>query len=84
MSHACASQSISIVTAYDTLGEEGVAHSLTQTKADAMFLDPHLLKTASGPINKSNVKTVIVTTDSLFAQGGEYENLSQSTLTLIS
>lgn len=73
MSHACASQSIPIVTAYDTLGEEGVAHSLVQTKATTMYVDPQLLKTAQAAISKSSVKTVIVNTDSIFAAGGEFE-----------
>lgn len=50
LAHACASQSLTIVTAYDSLGESGVQHSLTQTGAVAMFVDPHLLYTASGPL----------------------------------
>lgn len=77
MSHACASQSISIVTAYDTLGEEGVAHSLVQTKADVMYVDPHLLKTATKAIRKSNVKTVIVNAQCIFAAGGEVEDFKK-------
>jgi len=77
MSHACASQSISIVTAYDTLGEEGVAHSLVQTKASTMYTDPHLLKTAAGAIRKANVKTVIVNTESVFANGGEVDEFKK-------
>lgn len=32
-----------IVTAYDTLGEEGLKHSMQQTHAKAIFLDAHLL-----------------------------------------
>ncbi|KAK8069359.1 hypothetical protein PG994_005975 [Apiospora phragmitis] len=50
MAHACSSQSMTIATAYDTLGSSGVQHSLVQTGAKAMFTDPHLLKTASGPL----------------------------------
>lgn len=45
MSHAAASQSMPIVTAYDTLGEEGLRHSMVATGAKAIFLDPHLLPT---------------------------------------
>ncbi|KAL7627600.1 long-chain fatty acid-CoA ligase [Parahypoxylon ruwenzoriense] len=44
-SHAAASQSMPIVTAYDTLGEEGLRHSMVATGAKAVFLDPHLLPT---------------------------------------
>jgi long-chain acyl-CoA synthetase len=78
MSHACASQSISIVTAYDTLGESGVEHSLVQTDASAMFVDPHLLKTAIGAIKKSSVKTVIINEDCIFAVGGEVEEFRKN------
>ncbi|KAJ3492888.1 hypothetical protein NLG97_g5080 [Lecanicillium saksenae] len=73
LAHACASQSISIVTAYDTLGESGVAHSLLQTDAKAMYVDPHLLKTASKPIKESKVKVVIINEECNFAVGGEIE-----------
>ncbi|KAF4504801.1 hypothetical protein G6O67_008209 [Ophiocordyceps sinensis] len=78
MSHACASQSISIVTAYDTLGESGVQHSLVQTHADAIFVDPHLLKTAAKPIKNSNVKTVIINADCMFAVGGEIDEFTKA------
>lgn len=43
MSHAASAQSIPIVTAYDTLGEEGLRHSLKQTGSIGMFLDPNLI-----------------------------------------
>ncbi|KAF5858004.1 long-chain fatty acid-CoA ligase [Aspergillus alliaceus] len=43
MSHGAASQSIVIVTAYDSLGEEGLQHSLNETESTAIFLDPLLL-----------------------------------------
>jgi long-chain acyl-CoA synthetase len=66
------------VTAYDTLGEDGVSHSLNQTEADAMYTDPHLLKTAQGPIRKSKVKTVIVNEDSIFTEGGEIEEFKKN------
>jgi long-chain acyl-CoA synthetase len=78
MSHACASQSISIVTAYDTLGADGVAHTLVQSKADAMYLDPHLLPTAANAIEKSSVKTLIVNSDCMFAEGGEIEDFKKN------
>ncbi|KAE8397713.1 hypothetical protein BDV37DRAFT_289170 [Aspergillus pseudonomiae] len=34
MSHGAASQSLTIVTAYDSLGEDGLKHSLVQTSSD--------------------------------------------------
>ena len=39
-----------IVTAYDTLGEQGLEHSMQQTHAKAIFLDPHLVKTLINPL----------------------------------
>ncbi|PGH16744.1 hypothetical protein AJ79_01617 [Helicocarpus griseus UAMH5409] len=45
MAHGAASQSMTIVTAYDSLGEEGLRHSLRQTHSSAIFLDPVLLPT---------------------------------------
>ncbi|OTA62386.1 long-chain-fatty-acid-CoA ligase [Hypoxylon sp. EC38] len=60
MSHGCASQSITIATAYDTLGPDAVEYSLTQTAAKAMYTDPHLLKTAGRPLkNAKDVKFLI-------------------------
>ncbi|KAI5460720.1 long-chain acyl-CoA synthetases & [Mariannaea sp. PMI_226] len=69
MAHSCASQSISIVTAYDTLGKSGLQHSLNQTECTAIYIDAHLLPMATDVIRKSHVKTVIVNDRSLFATG---------------
>ena len=78
MSHGCASQSISIVTAYDTLGPDGLAHSVNQTKCEYMFIDPHLLKTAAKPLENSSIKTLIVNANCIFAAGGEIEEFKKS------
>ncbi|KAF8855275.1 acetyl-CoA synthetase-like protein [Acephala macrosclerotiorum] len=51
--HGAVSQSMPIVTAYDTLGEEGLKHSLIATKAKAIFLDPHLLPTLINPLKEA-------------------------------
>jgi len=53
MSHACSSQSLTIVTAYDTLGESGVQHSLVQSGPKAIYVDPHLLHTISKPLKSA-------------------------------
>ncbi|KAG9249287.1 long-chain-fatty-acid-CoA ligase-like protein [Calycina marina] len=45
IAHGAVSQSMAVVTAYDTLGEEGLRRSLTSTDARAIFLEPHLLRT---------------------------------------
>jgi long-chain acyl-CoA synthetase len=59
------SQSIPIVTAYDTLGEEGLRHSLMATKAKAIFLEPQLLKTFINTLKDAkDIQYIIHNTDS--------------------
>lgn len=53
MSHGAISQSIPIATAYDTLGEEGLKHSLIQTQAKAIYCDPQLLPTLMNPLKEA-------------------------------
>lgn len=54
------SQSMPIVTAYDTLGEEGLRHSLVSTKPKAIFLEPHLIKMLTKTLNDAkSVKYII-------------------------
>ncbi|KAK1759567.1 long-chain-fatty-acid--CoA ligase 1 [Echria macrotheca] len=65
VSHACSAQSLTIVTAYDTLGPSGVQHSLAQSKPDAIFIEPHLLKTIEGPLKHApSVKRLIYNNES--------------------
>lgn len=60
VSHGATSQSMPIVTAYDTLGEEGLRHSMVATKAKLIFLDPHLLPTLINPLKEAkDIKYVI-------------------------
>lgn len=64
MSHGCASQSLPIVTAYDTLGQSGLTHSLVQTEAKAIFLDSQLLLQLVSPLKEATgVRYVIYNTD---------------------
>ncbi|KAH6681132.1 long-chain-fatty-acid-CoA ligase [Plectosphaerella plurivora] len=60
MSHGAASQSMPIVTAYDTLGEEGLKYSMVATKAKAIFLDPHLLPTLVNVLHDAKDITHVV------------------------
>ena len=54
-----------MVTAYDTLGEAGLQHSLIQTGSKAIYCDPHLLKTLINPLKEAkNIRVVIYNTDS--------------------
>ncbi|XHG03301.1 hypothetical protein AWENTII_006614 [Aspergillus wentii] len=64
MSHGAASQSFTIVTAYDTLGEEGLKHSLVQTSSAAIFLDPSLVRSLGNVLKDvKSIKHVIWNTD---------------------
>ena len=51
---------MTIVTAYSTLGEEGLCHSLMETNTKAIFLDAYLIGTLLKPLEScSSVKFVI-------------------------
>lgn len=64
MSHGAVSQAMAICTAYDTLGEEGLTHSLVQTGSKAIYCDPRLLKTLLNPLKQAKeIKHVIYNTD---------------------
>ncbi|KAG7663791.1 FAA4 [[Candida] subhashii] len=55
-------QNIPIVTAYDTLGERGLTHSLAQTESDAIFTENQLLSALIKPLTKCpSVKYIIHT-----------------------
>jgi long-chain acyl-CoA synthetase len=60
MAHGASSQSMPIVTAYDTLGEEGLTHSLEATQAKLMFLEAYLLKTLIKPLKQAKYLQIIV------------------------
>ena len=56
---------MSIVTAYDTLGEEGLRTSLIATRAKAIFLEPHLIKTFLLTLSAAkDIQFIIYNTDS--------------------
>ncbi|TKA63679.1 hypothetical protein B0A49_12373 [Cryomyces minteri] len=64
VAHGASSQSITIATAYDTLGGEGLSHSLVQAKAKAIFLDPTLIPRVTKALDKAkDVKTVVYNED---------------------
>lgn len=64
IAHGAGSQSLPIVTAYDTLGEEALTKSLVQTKAKAIFVDPHLLSKLVAPLYEAkDIKYVIYNDD---------------------
>jgi long-chain acyl-CoA synthetase len=58
-------QSMAIVTAYDTLGEEGLRHSLVATRAKAIFVEPQLLTTLINTLKDAqDINYIIHNTDS--------------------
>lgn len=86
MSHGAVSQSMPVATAYDTLGELGLQHSLVQTGSKAIYCDPQLLKTLINPLKEAkNVQFVIYNTDSEVKQEDiEQLKSSHSHLTVVS
>ncbi|KAK4134971.1 acetyl-CoA synthetase-like protein [Trichocladium antarcticum] len=80
IAHACSSQSMTIVTAYDTLGESGVEHSLVESKANAMFIDPHLLKTVARPLKNATSVRILIYNNSTHVpvQDSEMEEFKSS------
>lgn len=58
--HGAVSQSMPIVTAYDTLGEQGLQHSMIATEVKAIFLDPHLLTTLINPVKKATTLKYVI------------------------
>ncbi|KAF2705647.1 acetyl-CoA synthetase-like protein [Pleomassaria siparia CBS 279.74] len=60
MAHGAISQSLAIVTAYDTLGEAGLKHSMLQTHAKIMFTDPGLLPNLVKPFQDAKDVQVVV------------------------
>jgi long-chain acyl-CoA synthetase len=53
-----------IATAYDSLGEDGLTHSLVQTGSRAIFCDAHLLPKLIKPLQKAkDIAFVIYNTD---------------------
>lgn len=62
---ACNSQGIPCVTAYDTLGEEGLTHSMLETETVGVFVDNDNLHTLVNPLQKATNVRVIVYRDDI-------------------
>ena len=57
---AAQTQAIPVATAYDTLGESGLIHSLTQTESKLVFTDNALLSKLLNPVTKCpNLKYIV-------------------------
>ncbi|KAF9474969.1 long-chain-fatty-acid-CoA-ligase [Pholiota conissans] len=60
IAHACASISTTIATAYDTLGEEGLTHSLNEPNCVGLFTNAELLPTLHRVLAKTpSIKYVV-------------------------
>jgi long-chain acyl-CoA synthetase len=60
MSHGCGSVSVTIATAYDTLGEEGLAHSLNEPECVGVFTNAELLPTLFRVLPKAPTVNIVV------------------------
>jgi len=60
MAFACATQSITFATAYDSLGEEGLEHSIKEPEVVGIFTNPSMLPTLGKVVSKTpSLKLVI-------------------------
>jgi long-chain acyl-CoA synthetase len=60
VAQACAFSAVPICTAYDSLGPDGLAHSLNETEVKSMFTNADLLGTLSKIIEKCPTVTMVV------------------------
>ncbi|RIB07615.1 hypothetical protein C2G38_2213947 [Gigaspora rosea] len=60
VTHGCYTQNITIVTAYDTLGEEGLLHSMNESEVKAMFTNADLLPIAAKVAGKVSTLQCII------------------------
>ncbi|CEH16913.1 long-chain-fatty-acid--ligase [Ceraceosorus bombacis] len=60
LAHSCFAQNIPFCTAYDTLGPEGLQHSLAEPDVVGIFTNPHLVKTLISVLDETpTVKYVV-------------------------
>ncbi|SCU92053.1 LAMI_0E08548g1_1 [Lachancea mirantina] len=64
---AAQSQAIAVVTAYDTLGEKGLIHSMVQTGTKAVFTDNALLHKLISPVQSAQEIKFLIHGDTLDA-----------------
>jgi long-chain acyl-CoA synthetase len=60
LANACASQSITFATAYDSLGEDGLTHSINEPEVYGMFSNANLLGTIAAVVGKTPSLKVLV------------------------
>ena len=62
VAHGAFTQNMAIVTAYETLGAEGLLHSMNETQAEAIYTSAELLKTLAGILPECTVKPLVIYT----------------------
>ncbi|SCU84694.1 LADA_0D03246g1_1 [Lachancea dasiensis] len=81
---AAQSQAIPVVTAYDTLGEKGLIHSMVQTETKAVFTDNALLQRLVNPVKSAKELQYIIHADVLDPSdkrnGGKFYKEAQAAL----
>lgn len=76
LSHASAFNAVPICTAYDSLGPDGLTHSLNETEVRSMFTNADLLPTLTKIIGKcASVKLVVYDGE---PEAGVVEKLEQA------
>ncbi|KDE07555.1 hypothetical protein MVLG_02226 [Microbotryum lychnidis-dioicae p1A1 Lamole] len=81
MANACASQSITFATAYDSLGEEGLAHSINQPEVYGIFTNANLLDTIAKVVSQTpSLKVVIYDGEDKDVKKGAVETLETAGL----
>ena len=60
MSHGCGSIAVTIATAYDTLGEEGLTHSLNEPESVGVFTNAELLPSLLRVLPKTPTVKIVV------------------------
>ena len=68
VSHACASIGVTIATAYETLGEEGLNHSLSEPGCVGVFTNPDLLPTLAKVIGSTPTIKIVIYDDQASSQ----------------
>lgn len=70
---------MSIVTAYDTLGQQGLTHSLTEAESKAILVDSHLLPNLIEPLKEAKEIRIVIYNDAdADAKAADLEKLSQT------
>ncbi|KAI9335869.1 hypothetical protein BD770DRAFT_401903 [Pilaira anomala] len=60
MAHGAFTQNMAIVTAYETLGPEGLLHSMNEAEVEAIFTNTELLKTLASVLPQCTVKPLVI------------------------